>query len=132
MQAYERAAEFDQDAGIGRQIAVADDAADRTLAADQNGLDVAAVLVGDQIRRQAWSAGKMDDLDIIAGIIEQVTRDSLFGREMRRDQREVLGAEPPQQVVERAIRTVRSKSAWRYHSKNTLIPRLQTITDRID
>src|SRR5580704_13364329 len=111
MQAYEWPPEFDQDAGVGRQIPMADDAADGALAADQNGLDVTAVFVGDQIRRQARSAGKMDDLDIVTRIIEQVAGHGLFGREIRRDQRKVLGAEPPQQVVERAINIVRSSSA---------------------
>ena len=82
-QAHERAAEFDDNARIGRQISLADDAADGAFAADQNGFDVAAVLIGNDERRQTRSAWEVDDLDIIAGIVEQVVRVALFLHKMR-------------------------------------------------
>jgi hypothetical protein len=41
----------------------------------------------------------VDDLDVVAGIVEQVVGPGLLQRKMRRDQREVDRAQPPQQVV---------------------------------
>ena len=70
MQSHEGPAAFDRDAGIGRQISLTDNAADRALAADENGFDVAAVLVGNKVRGKARSARKVDDFDVVAGIIE--------------------------------------------------------------
>src|SRR5260370_4709623 len=99
-QARERPAELDHDAGIGRQMSLADDTADGAFATDENGFDVAAVLAGYQKGRQTRSARKVDGLDVVAGIIQQLAGLRLFLREMWRDQREVFGAEPPQQVVE--------------------------------
>jgi len=58
MQPHERAAEFDHDTGVGRQVSLADDSADGAFAADQDGFDIAAVLVGNQIGRETRSAGK--------------------------------------------------------------------------
>ena len=46
MQAHEWPAELDHDARIGWQTSLADNSADGTFAADQNGFDVAAVLEG--------------------------------------------------------------------------------------
>jgi hypothetical protein len=37
-----------------RQIALADDAADRPFATDQDGLDIPAVLVGSPCRKPGW------------------------------------------------------------------------------
>ena len=72
--ARKRPAEFHADAGVGRQKSLADDAAHRAFAADQNGLDVAAVFVGNEKRRERRSAGKVHDLDIVAGTVEQMVR----------------------------------------------------------
>ena len=41
----------------------------------------------------------MHHADIVAGAVEQIVRLGLFKGEMRRDQRIVIGVEPPQQVV---------------------------------
>ena len=123
MQAYERPAELDHDARIGRQISLADNSPDGAFAADQNGFDVAAVFVGDEICRKTRSARKVDDLDIVAGIIEQVVCRSLFVREMRPNQRKVAGAEPPQQVVEGPFWVVRNVSASCSHPELPLAPR---------
>jgi len=49
VQPHERSAELDHDARKGRQISLADNSADRAFAADQNGFDVAAVLVGNLV-----------------------------------------------------------------------------------
>jgi len=49
MQPHERSAELDHDARIGWQISLADNSADGAFAADQNGFDVAAVLVGNLV-----------------------------------------------------------------------------------
>ena len=77
-------------------MALADDAADGAFAADQNGLDVAAVLVRHQIGDKARAAGKMHDLDVVAGTVKQVPRIGLAWRQMRRDQRKVGVVETPQ------------------------------------
>ena len=53
------------------------------------------------------SAGKVDDLDVVAGIVEQFVRPGLFVREMRRDQSQIAGVEPPQQIVEWPVAAVR-------------------------
>jgi len=95
MQADERSAELDHDPGIGRQIAFADNAADGALATDQNGLDVAPVLVGHQIGGETGAAGEVHDLDAIAGIVKQAVGVRFLLRQMRRDQRKVGGIEPP-------------------------------------
>ena len=95
-----RPGEFDHDAGIGRQKALADDAADRSLAANQDGLDVAAVLVGNQVGDQARTAGKMHDLDVVAGVVEQIVRISVAFGKIRRQQPEVSVVQAPQQIVE--------------------------------
>jgi hypothetical protein len=57
----------------------------------------------------------VDDLDIVAGIIEQVAGLGSFGREMRRDQRKIPGAEPPQQIVEWPFDAAGSVFASRCH-----------------
>src|SRR6266566_3882570 len=108
-------AELDHDARIGRQISLADNSADGAFAADQNGFDVAAVLVANQVCRKTRSARKVDDLDIVAGIIEQFAGSGLFVHEMRRNQCKVAGAEPPQQVVEWPFDAVRCCSAQPSH-----------------
>jgi hypothetical protein len=41
----------------------------------------------------------MDDLDVVARIIEQVAGTGLFMHKMRLNQCKVAGAEPPQQIV---------------------------------
>src|SRR5260370_9573465 len=64
-QANERPAEIDHDAGIGRQMSLADDTADGAFAADENGFDVAAVLSGYQKARQTRAARKMDGPRVI-------------------------------------------------------------------
>ena len=127
MQPHERPAELDQDAGIGRQISLADNSADGAFAADQNGFDVAAVLVGDQIGRKSRSARKVDDFDIVAGIVKQVAGLGLLVGEMRRNQRKVAGAEPPQQIVERTLDAIQSMSLLRCHPQSPHRPVL-TIT----
>src|SRR3954454_11315999 len=92
MKPDERAAELDDDAGIGRQISLTDDSADSALAADQNGFDVPAVLTCDQVRGQARPTRKMDYFDSVAGIIEQVVGLGLPMRDIRRDQCEITAA----------------------------------------
>ena len=59
----------------------------------------------------------MDDLDIVAGIVEQVVGVGLVLRQMRRDQREIGGVEPPQQIVERPLAGRAVASAPRQHCK---------------
>src|SRR5271168_3757976 len=48
-QTHEWSAELDRNSRIGGQVAKTHDPADRALAADQNGLDIATVFVGDEI-----------------------------------------------------------------------------------
>src|SRR6266566_1714216 len=84
---------------IGRQEAFADDAADGALAPDQDGFDVAAVLIGDQKSRKAWPTGEMNGIDIVAGTVEQVVGAGLLMREMRRDQSKIGRAQPTKEVV---------------------------------
>jgi hypothetical protein len=57
----------------------------------------------------------VDDLDIVAGIIEQIAGPGLLVHEMRRNQCKVAGAEPPQQVVEWPSDVFRSVSTSRCH-----------------
>jgi hypothetical protein len=122
MQPHERSAELDHDARIGRQISLADNSADGAFATDQNGLKVAAVLVGDQVRHKTRPAREVDDLDIVARIIKQVDVLGLFMREMWRYQSEVAGVEPPQQIVERPSDPIRSVSTSRCHPRSALAP----------
>ena len=82
---------------------MADDATDRTLASHQDGFDIAAILVRDQIGGEARSAWKMNRLDVVAGVVEQIVRVAVAGIEIRLDQPEVCLAETGQKVVERAI-----------------------------
>src|ERR1700680_1827232 len=99
MQPHQRPAELDRDAGIRRQISLADNSADGAFTADQNGFDVAAVFVGNEVRRKTLPAWKVDDLDVVARIIKQGAGAGLFVHEVRLNQRKVAGAEPPQQIV---------------------------------
>src|SRR3954454_7547218 len=99
MKPDERAAELDDDAGIGRQISLTDDSADSALAADQNGFDVPAVLTCDQVRGQARPTRKMDCFDAVGRIIEQVVWFGVPMRDIRRDQRKISPSSPPQKVV---------------------------------
>src|SRR6267142_5713404 len=75
-------------------------------------------------------AREVDDLDMVARIIEQFVGLGLFIREMWRDQSKVAGALPPQQVVERPSGVVQ-----RFHvalpSRSALAPAVPTITDHI-
>ena len=92
-----------------------DDAADGAFAPDQNGLDVASVLVADQKRHQGRPAWKVDQVDIVAGIVEQFVGRLLGLDQVRHDQRIILVAQGTQQVVERlfgreAIRPARLKA----------------------
>src|SRR6185437_12698244 len=102
-QVDERSAELHGDPRIGGEIAEADDAADRALAANQHGLDVAAVFIGNEIGRKARATGKVDSVDVITGIIKQFVRSRLIRREMWRDQREIRLAQPSQQIVVRPV-----------------------------
>src|SRR5436190_16588075 len=88
----ERAAEFDDNAGIGQQVSLTDDSADGALSADQNGFDVPAILTCDQVRHQARPARKMDYFDAVAGIIEQVVGLGFPLRDIRRNQRKISPA----------------------------------------
>ena len=119
-QPHERPGELDHDAGIGRQIALADDAADRALAADQNGFDVAAVLAGDEVGNETRTTGEMHDLDVVAGAVEHVAGIGVDLGQMRRDQREVGGVEAAQQIVERPLTGRRVAS--RLHPENPSVP----------
>ena len=96
MQANEGAAELDHDPCIGRKKTLADDAADSALAADKNGLHVTAVLVQNEIGGQARPAGKMHDLDVVAGTVQHVVRSGFLVGQMRCEQRIIGDAEPPQ------------------------------------
>src|SRR3954454_19024554 len=89
MKPDERAAELDDDAGIGRQVSLTDYSADSAFAADQNGFDVAAVLTCDQVRRQARPTREVNYFDAVAGIIEQVIGLALPMRDIRRHQRKI-------------------------------------------
>ena len=80
---------------------MADDAADRALAPDQDGLDVASVLVAHEKRHQGRPTWKVDQVDIVAGIVEQLVRLLIGLDEMRRNQRVILLPQRAQQVVER-------------------------------
>ena len=80
-----------------------DDAADGALPPDQNGFDIAAVLVGNEIGCETRCAGKVDDFDIVPGIVDQVVAFSGDGDEKGFDQFEVGVADPAQKVVERAV-----------------------------
>jgi hypothetical protein len=70
-------------------MAVTNDAADRPLPSDQNGFDIAAILVGDEIGRETGSAGKVDGFDIVSRIIEQVVVLTADGFETGLDQCEI-------------------------------------------
>jgi hypothetical protein len=70
-------------------MAVTDDATDRSLSSDQNGLDIATILVGDEIRRETGPAGKVDGFDIVSRIIEQVVVLTADGFETGLDQCEI-------------------------------------------
>src|SRR5215472_4125299 len=118
-QPRERPAEFDRDTRVGRQIALADNAADRTLTADQDGLDVVAVLAGHNVGDETRPAGKMHGLDMLAGAVKQVVRTGLGRAEPRLDQREVGAIEPAQQVVERPVLDLGRGVASRQHGNSS-------------
>jgi hypothetical protein len=84
---------------VSRQITLADDAADCALTADQNSFDVAPIFIGDEIGYKRRSAGEVDDIDIIAGIVEQCAGCGFVGRKIWRDQRIVGHAQTAQQIV---------------------------------
>jgi hypothetical protein len=90
---------FDHDPAVRREVTQADDSAHSPLATDQNRLYVAAVLVGYQIGDEARSTREVDEIDIVAGIVEEVPNrpDALL--EMWCQQREVVGPKPTKQVI---------------------------------
>jgi hypothetical protein len=90
-QGGERPAELHHDAAVGGQVAGADDTADRPFAADQNRLHVASILVCDEVRDEAGSAGKVDRLDVVAGLVEKRAGFPFHHFEMRRHQRVIGG-----------------------------------------
>ena len=71
------------------------------FAPDQDGLDVASVLIADEKRHQRRGAGKIDHVDIVAGIVEQLVGCLLGLDQVRHNQRIILVAQGTQQVVER-------------------------------
>src|SRR5262245_61106576 len=99
MDARERTTEFDYDTGIGRQESLADDAPSGTLPAEQNALEVAAVFMGHEKGCKRRPTGKVNDLDIVAGIVEQLVCCRLFKHDVRPNQRVVRIVQSPQQIV---------------------------------
>jgi hypothetical protein len=99
-----------------------------TLADDA--ADVAAFLVGDEIGRKARSAGKVHDLDIVAGVVEQFARFGLLMCKVRRDQRVVGGVQPPQQIVVRPVGNQGRLVASRQHPKVSATLRTTIIDPR--
>jgi len=59
----------------------------------------------------------VNDLDVVAGIIEQLAGRGLFMREVRFDQRKVAGAQPSQQIVERPVDRTSHFTLPRRHPK---------------
>jgi len=66
----ERSAELYGDAGVGRQITLADDAADRAFAPIKMVSTSRHVLVGNHVGGQGSDTGKMHGLDVVAGAVE--------------------------------------------------------------
>ena len=99
----ERPAELHDHARIGRQVAAADDAADRAFTADQHGLDIAAVLARHQIGNKARPARKIDRADMIARIVKQMPRRKIRHFQRRCDQGVIGRAQCTQQIVLRPI-----------------------------
>src|SRR5258708_3390606 len=71
LQPEERTAKLNDDAGIGRQVAKANNTANRAFAADEDGLYVASLFVRDKKRCQAWPAREIDRLDVIPRVVKQ-------------------------------------------------------------
>src|SRR6266446_8740673 len=111
-------------------MSLADNSADSAFAADQNGLDVAAVLVRYHERCKTGSARKVDGVDIVAGIIEQAAGGALFVCKMWLKQRKIAGVQPPQQIVVGPPGVVWSVSP-RNHPVGAPCPAITTIADHI-
>src|ERR1700761_7131588 len=99
---------------------MADDAADCAFAPDQDGLDIAAILVWYHVGNEAGAAGEIHRLDIVTGAVEQVGGARVDLREMRLDQRVVGRGKAAQQVVERAVANLDRRAVSRMHQKSSI------------
>jgi hypothetical protein len=64
----------------------------------------------------------MHHADIVARAVEQIVRLGLFGGEIWRDQRIVVGIEPPQQVVVGPVGDLNGFIASSEHGENSPYP----------
>src|SRR5262245_26366248 len=113
-EADEGTAELNDDLGISWKIAVAHDSSDCALAADQNRLDVMAVLVGHEKRDETRSTGKIDHVDIVAGAVQELVGGTFPLLEVRLEQRIVAWPQGPQQVVDGGIISTRGRFDGRW------------------
>src|SRR5712671_4593510 len=104
-------------------MTLADDTADRAFATDQDGLDVAAVLVGNHVGDEPGAAGKMHDLDIVAGAVEQVAGLALVLCEVGGEQRVVGIAQSAQQIIERTLARLGGRFWPRQHGSVPVSPK---------
>ena len=88
---------------------MAHDSADRAFAADEDRLDITAVLVGHEKRDEARTAGEVDHVDVVAGIVQQLVRGALPVLEMRLEQR-IVARPQAKEVVGGAIVCARGRS----------------------
>jgi|GEM_PF-3921902 hypothetical protein len=63
----------------------ADNAAHRALATDQDRLDFAAIIAANEKGHHTWPARKMDNFDIVSGVIKELVCPALRATEMRRN-----------------------------------------------
>ena len=98
-QANQRAADLHDDAGKGQRRAAACGKTDPALAAHQETFDLAVILNRHRERHERRAAGEVDDRDAVAGVMQNVVGSDLDRLQVRREQLEILGAEPSQQIV---------------------------------
>ena len=84
---------------IGRQTALADDAADRPLASDHGRLDRAPVLQHDLEGEQRGVEGKVDVPNVVARLIEHLVLVQAHRLEVRPQKRPVRRLHREQQIV---------------------------------
>lgn len=103
VQTHELSAKPDYDIRISAQTGASNYGAYGALAAHQKDLYVTAVLAGNQIRREARSARKMHELDVVTRAVKHFIRCDRYDFKVGSDQIKILGAQRTQKIVRRSV-----------------------------